>query len=156
MKVARSVIFIFMMFLFQTVVLSHLRPLGGSLDLMVCIVITWGLMRGVVEGLFAGLFAGLLMDVFTVNVLFFMPLYSVMGIISGLLRESVFRDEDAVFYFSVLFGGLLSYAIGSFVMVHVLQLQVSAFWPASLMTAFASVLFVPLVKRSLEKLNKNE
>lgn len=81
-------------FLLQSVVANYLRFFGVSPDLLLVVVVSYGLLFGWEVGLVAAIIGGLLYDLtFGWYVGAHVLALSVVGVIAGLVEEKVFKDN---------------------------------------------------------------
>ncbi|MCX5748734.1 MAG: hypothetical protein NTZ10_00595 [Candidatus Saganbacteria bacterium] len=156
MRIIRLFLFILVIFVLQTVVLTHIRLFGAYFCPLLALVIIWGLMKGTVEGFFAGLLSGFLMDISAANILFFTVTYPLAGYLCGLARESVFRDEDTVIFAVVFLGSLITFLAEALLLSQFFGRNNPGFWTTAVISALLNTAFVPLMKMSLAKIGKNE
>ncbi len=85
---------IFIAFLLQTSVFSHLKLAGVSPNFMVILTTSWGLMRGRKQGMAVGAACGLILDFFSGSYLgVYALIFLYLGYLSGVFRKLFFGDD---------------------------------------------------------------
>lgn len=93
----------------QTTVFSHLNLLGVVPDLVLIIIICYGLLNGTNKGLFLGLIGGFLLDLTAGGILGINIITkALLGFCAGHLERMVFKDNLFVPIISVLVGTIIS------------------------------------------------
>jgi|GEM_PF-3918312 len=155
MRILRLFIFVLVLFILQTVVLSRLFVFGAHFDVLLVFVICWGLMNGAPEGLAAGILTGLLADASTASTFFFSGIYGAAGYLCGILRSGVFRDDNVVIFGMVLAVTFITRLAEAFSLMQFSGRDVPSFIAAAFLSSLLNILLVPLIMISMEKINKD-
>ena len=93
-KVIIIAIVIYVSFLLQMGVFSRLRLAGVTPNVIICIVSTYGFMKGRRYGILTGFFSGLLLDIFSGGIFgTYALIYMYIGFLNGLFRKQFFGDD---------------------------------------------------------------
>ena len=85
---------IYVSFLLQMGVFSRLRLAGVTPNVIICIVSTYGFMKGRRYGILTGFFSGLLLDIFSGGIFgTYALIYMYIGFLNGLFRKQFFGDD---------------------------------------------------------------
>ncbi len=85
---------IYVAFLLQTSVFSKYRLSGVTPNILICVVATYGFMKGRRHGILVGFFAGLLLDIFSSNLFgMYALIYMYIGLLNGLFKKQFFGDD---------------------------------------------------------------
>ena len=85
---------IYVSFLLQTSIFSKYRLAGVTPNVLICVVATYGFMKGRRHGILVGFFAGLLLDIFSSNLFgMYALLYMYIGLLNGLFKKQFFGDD---------------------------------------------------------------
>ncbi len=85
---------IYFTFLLQTSVFSRYRLAGVTPNILVCVVATYGFMKGRKYGIVIGFCVGLLLDIFSGNLFgMYALLYMYIGLLNGLFKKQFFGDD---------------------------------------------------------------
>ncbi|SFH60914.1 rod shape-determining protein MreD [Pseudobutyrivibrio sp. OR37] len=85
---------IYVSFLLQVGVFSRLRLAGVTPNILVCIVASYGFMKGRRYGTVIGFFSGLLLDIFSGGIFgTYAMIYMYIGFLNGLFRKQFFGDD---------------------------------------------------------------
>ena len=156
MRIIRSITFLFLFFLAQTVVFSRLHIFGGGFDLLLTAVIIWGLTQGPLEGFWVGLFCGILMDSAACSSAVFTVSMALTGAGSGILKEKVFKDQEVVMFAAVFLVSLAAYLFQSWMLGYFCHKAVYDLWTSALISSAVNALFVPLVRQAVYKVTDYE
>lgn len=156
MRSLKIAVFLLIIFIFQTVVLSRIGFFGAKLDLIVPSVIIFGLLFGESEGLWAGLFCGIFMDVFSSSRTAFLIILPVMGVLSGMFREKVFKEQAFVMFVCVLAGSIAAYWSLAWFMDVFYAVKTDNFWKVCLLGSFAGACASPVLSRGIMKAGEYE
>jgi rod shape-determining protein MreD len=96
MRYFKTFLLLFLVYIFQTVVMSRFSILGVNADLLLIMTVFFAINYGVEDGFVAGLISGLLLDVFGGYHLVHTISMSVLGFLLATFKESVLGTEDAV------------------------------------------------------------
>ena len=81
-------------FLLQTSVFSRFQLASVSPNVILCIVATYGFMKGKKKGILVGFFSGLLLDIFSGSFFgLYALIYMYIGFINGLFRKQFYGDD---------------------------------------------------------------
>ncbi len=85
---------IYVCFLLQTSVFSRYSLAGVTPNILLCVVSTYGFMKGRRYGIVIGFFTGLLLDIFS-GTLFgaYALIYMYIGLLNGLFKKQFFGDD---------------------------------------------------------------
>ncbi len=85
---------IYVCFLLQTSIFSRYRLAGVTPNILLCVVATYGFMKGRRYGIWVGFFTGLLLDIFS-GTLFgsYALIYMYIGLLNGLFKKQFFGDD---------------------------------------------------------------
>ena len=79
---------IYVCFLLQTSIFSRYRLAGVTPNILICVVATYGFMKGRRHGIVIGLFTGLLLDIFSGTLFgFYALVYMYIGLLNGLFKK---------------------------------------------------------------------
>ena len=93
-KVIIIAIVIYVSFLLQMGVFSRFRLAGVTPNVIICIVSTYGFMKGRRYGILTGFFSGLLLDIFSGGIFgTYALIYMYIGFLNGLFRKQFFGDD---------------------------------------------------------------
>ena len=145
MRVIRIILFLFVIFIFQTVILSRTAVLGAYPDLMTVSVIVFGLLYGESDGLWTGLFCGALTDLFSSTGALFVVLLPVAGMAAGSLRERVFKEQAFVIFFCVLLGSIAAYWGAAWARDAFYGVETGYFWRSCLLNSLLNACISPLI-----------
>ncbi len=107
---------IYVCYLLQTSIFSRYRLAGVSPNVLICVVSTYGFMKGRRYGILVGFFTGLLLDIFS-GALFGMYalFYMYIGLLNGLFKKQFFGDDLRLPLFLIgtsdLIYGIVSYFV---------------------------------------------
>jgi rod shape-determining protein MreD len=126
MDALKAAALLFVAVLVQVSILGGWKPLGGSPDFLLVVLLSIALLRGSIFGAVAGFGAGFLIDVATLGTLGFTSLLlTVAGFWIGRYGETTARDRFHAPYLSVLVVSVL-YAFGALALRFVLGDSVPA------------------------------
>ena len=93
-KILIIALVVYMGFLLQISVFSHFRLAGVIPNILICIVSTYGFMKGRKYGIVIGFCTGLLLDIFA-GTLFGMYalIYMYIGLLNGFFKKQFFGDD---------------------------------------------------------------
>lgn len=81
-------------YVLQTTVFQYFDFANISPDLLIIIVVSFGLMRGKREGFIVGFFCGLILDIFFGNYLgFYALIYMYLGLLNGIFQKWFYPDD---------------------------------------------------------------
>jgi rod shape-determining protein MreD len=93
-KILIIAIVVYICFLLQMSVFSRLKLAGISPNILICVVSTYGFMKGRKYGIIIGFFTGLLLDVFSGSIFgLYALLYMYIGFLNGLFKKQFFGDD---------------------------------------------------------------
>ncbi|SDB09755.1 rod shape-determining protein MreD [Pseudobutyrivibrio sp. YE44] len=85
---------IYVCFLLQTSVFSRYRLAGVTPNVLLCVVATYGFMKGRRHGILVGFFTGLLLDIFSGSLFgCYALIYMYIGLLNGLFKKQFFGDD---------------------------------------------------------------
>ena len=85
---------IYVSFLLQTSVFGRFKLAGVTPNILVCVVSTYGFMKGRKYGITIGFFTGLLLDIFAGGLFGkYALLYMYIGLLNGLFKKQFFGDD---------------------------------------------------------------
>ncbi len=122
-KILIIALVIYVCFLLQTSVFSRYRLAGVTPNILICVVSTYGFMKGRRHGILIGFFAGLLLDVFSGTVFgLYALLYMYVGLLNGLFKKQFFGDDLKL---PMLLIGMsdLVYGIGNYLVFFAINAQ---------------------------------
>ena len=129
-------------------VLNHARLFNASPDLMLILVVLWGLFLGRGLGLEAGVAAGLLLDIFSLDIFWTNTLIlGSAGVGAGFLNTKFFKESKATQVFIVFSLALLSMLgrfacgalLGAVSRINFYDYLISSALPVSAYTAVVSI-----------------
>lgn len=93
-KILVIAVTIYVCFLLQTSIFSRYRLAGVTPNVLICVVSTYGFMKGRRHGIVVGFFTGLLLDIFSGTLFGFNALvYMYIGLLNGLFKKQFFGDD---------------------------------------------------------------
>ena len=93
-KILVIALVIYVCFLLQTSIFSRYRLAGVTPNILICVVATYGFMKGRRHGILVGFFAGLLLDIFSSNLFgMYALIYMYIGLLNGLFKKQFFGDD---------------------------------------------------------------
>ena len=85
---------IYVCFLLQTSVFSRFQLASVTPNVLVCVVSTYGFMKGRKYGILIGFFTGILLDVFSGSLFgMYALIYMYIGLLNGMFRKQFFGDD---------------------------------------------------------------
>ncbi len=85
---------IYICFLLQTSVFSRYPLAGVTPNILICVVSTYGFMKGRTQGIIIGFFTGLLIDVFSGSLFgVYALIYMYIGMLNGFFKKQFFGDD---------------------------------------------------------------
>ena len=137
----------------QSAMIPHIQVAGVYPDLMLILVVSWSLLRGLREGFIVALMAGLILDMlsgapfglFTISL-------ACASVLSGLSVMSPVRSQAAMAMVAVVLSTLCYYAISLFMLymggrpVPWLETLVRVVLPSTVMNLAVAVLVFPFVR----------
>ena len=85
---------IYVCFLLQTSIFSRYRLAGVTPNILICVVSTYGFMKGRRHGISIGFATGLLLDIFSGTLFgFYALIYMYIGLLNGLFKKQFFGDD---------------------------------------------------------------
>ncbi len=155
MRQIKAVIFLFVLFIIQTVIFSRLPLFGICLDLFAGFVVIWGLKEGPAGGFLIGLIAGIFADSMYGTGQVFMFSAALLGFVAGTLKGAVFKDQNLVMYVLVFAGNIAYSLISSSMLQNYFDISLYAFWNKTLLSAVLNTAFVPLIASVYNKISGN-
>ena len=93
-KILIIALVIYVCFLLQTSIFSRYRLAGVTPNILICVVATYGFMKGRRQGILIGFFTGLLLDIFSGTLFgFYALVYMYIGLLNGLFKKQFFGDD---------------------------------------------------------------
>lgn len=93
-KILVIVLVIYVCFLLQTSVFSRYRLAGVTPNVLICVVSTYGFMKGREYGIITGFLAGLLLDIFSAGLFgMYALIYMYIGVLNGMFKKQFFGDD---------------------------------------------------------------
>lgn len=93
-KILIIALVIYVCFLLQTSVFSRYRLAGVTPNILICVVSTYGFMKGRRYGMLIGFFTGLLVDIFSGSLFgTYALIYMYIGLLNGLFKKQFFGDD---------------------------------------------------------------
>ena len=93
-KILVIALIIYVCFLLQTSIFSRYRLAGVTPNILICVVATYGFMKGRRHGILIGFFTGLLLDIFSGTLFgFYALVYMYIGLLNGLFKKQFFGDD---------------------------------------------------------------
>ena len=116
---------IYVSFLLQTSVFSRYRLAGVTPNILICVVSTYGFMKGRRQGIIIGFCTGLLLDIFSGSLFgAYALIYMYIGVLNGLFKKQFFGDDLRLPL--ILIGASdLIYGLASYVVFFVIRSQYS-------------------------------
>ena len=152
MKIFRTFIFFFLIFIAQTVVFSRAEIFSGKLDAILCCAIVWGLIFGPTWGLCTGVIAGYFIDLVSSSGFFYLPVIGLAGLVAGLLREKVYREKHGVIALSVFLLSIFSYLLPVLVLFNIYGIEINNFWPPTIISSLLNAMFAYVAATAAEKI----
>ncbi len=85
---------IYVSFLLQTSIFSRFKLAGVTPNILICVVSTYGFMKGRTYGISIGFFTGILLDIFSGSLFgTYALLYMYIGLLNGLFKKQFFGDD---------------------------------------------------------------
>lgn len=85
---------VYVCFLLQTSIFSRYRLAGVTPNILICVVATYGFMKGRRYGITVGFFTGILIDIFSGTLFgFYALVYMYIGLLNGLFKKQFFGDD---------------------------------------------------------------
>ena len=85
---------IYVCFLLQTSIFSRLQLASVTPNILICVVSTYGFMKGRKYGIIIGFCTGLLLDVFSGNLFgMYALIYMYIGLLNGMFRKQFYGDD---------------------------------------------------------------
>ena len=93
-KIGIIAVVIYVCFLLQTSIFSRYMLAGVTPNVLICVVSTYGFMKGRRHGIIIGFCTGLLLDIFS-GTLFgtYAVIYMYIGVLNGLFKKQFFGDD---------------------------------------------------------------
>ncbi len=93
-RILITALVIYVCFLLQTSVFSQFALAGVTPNILICVVSSYGFMKGRKHGIIIGFFTGMLLDLFS-GALFGMYslIYMYIGLLNGFFRKQFFGDD---------------------------------------------------------------
>ncbi len=93
-RVLLIALIIYVCFLLQTAIFSRYPLAGVTPNVLICVIATYGFMKGRRYGIVIGFFAGLLLDIYS-GVIFglYALLYMYIGFLNGMFKKQFFGDD---------------------------------------------------------------
>lgn len=93
-KILVIALIIYVCFLLQTSIFSRYRLAGVTPNILICVVATYGFMKGRRHGIVVGFCTGLLLDIFSGTLFgFYALVYMYIGLLNGLFKKQFFGDD---------------------------------------------------------------
>ncbi|SEK62743.1 rod shape-determining protein MreD [Pseudobutyrivibrio ruminis] len=93
-KILIIALVIYVCFLLQTSVFSRYRLAGVTPNVLICVVSTYGFMKGRKYGILIGFFVGILLDIFSGGLFgMYALIYMYIGLLNGLFKKQFFGDD---------------------------------------------------------------
>ncbi len=93
-KILIITLVIFVCYLLQTSVFSRYRLAGVTPNILICVVSTYGFMKGRKYGIIIGFFTGLLLDIFSGGLFgLYALIYMYIGLLNGFFKKQFFGDD---------------------------------------------------------------
>jgi len=93
-KILVIAIVVYVCFLLQTSVFSKYVLANVTPNILICVVSTYGFMKGQKHGIIIGFCTGLLLDVFSCNLFgLYALIYMYIGLLNGFFRKQFFADD---------------------------------------------------------------
>ncbi len=93
-RVLLVVAIVYICYLLQTSVFSRYKLAGVTPNILVCVVSTYGFMKGRRAGILTGFFTGLLLDIFSGTIFgLYALIYMYIGLLNGLFKKQFFGDD---------------------------------------------------------------
>ena len=93
-KILIIALVIYVCFLLQTSVFSRYRLAGVTPNILICVVSTYGFMKGRKYGILIGFFVGILLDIFSGGLFgMYALIYMYIGLLNGLFKKQFFGDD---------------------------------------------------------------
>ena len=93
-KILIIALVIYVCFILQTSIFSRYRLAGVTPNILICVVATYGFMKGRRQGILIGFFTGLLLDIFSGTLFgFYALVYMYIGLLNGLFKKQFFGDD---------------------------------------------------------------
>lgn len=93
-RIIIAALIIIFCFLLQTAVFSNLELAGVCPNIMICVVSTYGFMKGSKKGILIGFFSGILIDVFSGFYFgFFALIFLFIGYLNGFFKKLFYGDD---------------------------------------------------------------
>lgn len=85
---------VYFSYLLQTSVFGRFRLGGVTPNILICVVSSYGFMKGRRHGIVVGFFAGLILDIFSGNIFgTYALIYMYIGFLNGLFKKQFFGDD---------------------------------------------------------------
>ncbi len=93
-KILIIALVIYVCFLLQTSVFSRYRLAGVTPNILVCVVSTYGFMKGRKHGIIIGFCIGLILDIFSGSLFgVYALIYMYIGLLNGFFKKQFFGDD---------------------------------------------------------------
>lgn len=116
MKPLKTAAFFIIILIIQTLVFSRLAIFNAHIDLLLIFTVLAGIFFGPAEGLFIGLISGFFIDILTFP--FYVQIFSrgLIGYLSGILQQHIFKDDNAVLFLIIFSSGIITYAFDAVIL----------------------------------------
>jgi len=152
MRIFKTVLFLIFLIVFQMVVLSRISIFGINVDLPVAFVVLLSFFKGPRDGFWYGAFLGFMMDIFSSIPFVFVVSIPIVCLVCGMLKDKLFKEDEAVMFVFVFAGTFLVYLASSIVFSRFYGVNSSDLWLSCFGVSILNTLFVPVLKMSLYKI----
>lgn len=88
------ILIVYVCYLLQTSVFSRLPLAGVTPNILICVVASYGFMKGQKEGMLIGFFVGIVLDIFSSNIFgMYAAIYMYIGFLNGLFKKQFYGDD---------------------------------------------------------------